>query len=61
MKVITATFYLQEKKQPNNVRCYGEKNVKINVFSLFEEKCKQNLDSYCPDSAGLKYLHFYAF
>ena len=35
-----------------------KKPLKITVFLCLKKNCKQNLDSYCPDSAGLKYIQF---
>ena len=32
--------------------------LKITGFLCLKKNCKQNLESYCPDSAGLKYIHF---
>ena len=35
-----------------------KKPLKITFFLCLKKNCKQNLDSYCPDTAGPKYIHF---
>ena len=59
VSIVKKILYLQEEKLPKNVRCYCEKKTVENKDFLFWKKnCKQNLDSYCPDSADLKYIQF---
>ena len=62
MKVPTTIFYLKEKKNDQRMSvAMVKKTLKITCFLYLKKNCKQNLDSYCPDTAGPKYIHFYAF
>ena len=56
LKVLTTTIHLQKKKTTKKLCCYGEKTVKNNGFSPFEEK-RQTKPSFIMSSTCLTQIY----